>query len=97
MRWLDITLFTGFTKWHFEKGVAACLDLLDLIAWFLLIALQRVLQKVKEDQVHAVSVTKTVSKSLSSVSVGAEHPEQSLGELWSLGISLAQSLDGPGA
>lgn len=95
--WLDVTRFTGFTKWKFEKGVAACLDLLDLIALFLLIAFQRLLQKVEEGQVHAASLAKITSKSLSRVSVGAECPKQSLGELQSLSVFLAQSLDGPGA
>lgn len=89
MLWLDVVLFAGFTKWKFEKGVIACLDLLDLITWFLLIAFQRVLWKVKEGKVHAVPVAKITSKSLSSMSVGAEHPEQSLGERQLLSISLA--------
>lgn len=97
MLWLDVVLFAGSTKWKFEKGVVACLDLLELITWFLLMAFQRVLRKVKEGKVRVVSVAKITSKSFSSMGVGAEHPEQSLGELQSLSTSLARSLDVPGA
>lgn len=71
MLWLDFTLLTGFTRWSFEKEVAACLDSVDLSGSCCL--LFRELCRKFKGQVCAGSVTKAPAKPLSGAGA-AEHP-----------------------